>query len=279
MRYQLTLRLLGTIACCAILGCQPSQRVSSPADSSDGEATRSADSDEAGTPAPSGERNSAPAAHAEGQGERPSAPATILAVSDQKRSNKPNQLTKAAKADRRGPATDVRPSPETELPSESTSATAADAEARTEVRETFFPNGATRRQWIVKILPDGTEVEHGEALVWYDNGQVKLQGEYVDGVREGLWLSWHPNGNNRGQGRLYRNRRYGTWIMWDDNGQKRSEVSYDVGLRHGRSTVWDADGNVIETGEYVRKKKHGTWITYVDGEKTETEWVKGVQVE
>ncbi len=66
--------------------------------------------------------------------------------------------------------------------------------------------------------------------------------------------------------------------MWHKNGQKRSEAAYELGLAHGRSTSWDEDGNVIATGEYVRKKKHGTWITYVDGEKTETEWVNGVEV-
>ena len=279
MRYQQTLRLLGSIACCAILGCQPNQRVSSTADNSDREVTRSPDSDEAGTPAPAGDSGSAQAAHAEGQGERPSEAATISTVSDQKRSNKPSQLTEAAKAGRRGPAADVPPSIETELPSGSMSATAAGTEAPTEVRETFFPNGSTMRQWIVKILPDGTEVEHGESLMWYDDGQVKMQGEYLDGVREGLWRSWYSDGRMRGEGRLHRNKRVGTWTMWHDNGQKRIETTYDKGLAHGRSTSWDADGNVIETGEYVRKKKHGIWITYVDGEKTETEWVNGVRVE
>lgn len=230
MKDQQTLRFLGSIACCAILGCQPGQGVSSTADSFEHEAIRSPDSGEADTPVPAGDSDSAQVANAAVQDEQPSAPA-------------------------------------------------GGAETPTEVRETFFPNGATRRQWLVKVLPDGTEVEHGEALLWYDNGQVKLQGEYVDGVREGLWLAWHSNGNDRGKGRLYRGRRMGTWTMWDEKGQKRSEVAYEVGLRHGRSIVWDADGKVTETGEYVRKKKHGTWVTYVDGEKTETEWVKGVQVE
>lgn len=279
MRYQHTLRLLGSIACCAVLGCQPSQPVSSTTHNSDREATRSTDSDEAGTPAPVGDRGSAQAADAGGQGERPSGPATILTVSDQKRSNKPSQLTNTAGTGKRGPAADFPPSIETELPSESTPAAAADSEGQTEVRETFYGDGSTRRQWIVKILPDGTEVEHGEALLWHQNGQVWLQGEYVDGVRQGLWLSWHPNGNKRGEGRLHLNRRIGTWIRWDEKGQKRSEAAYELGLAHGKSTVWDEDGNVIETGEYVRRKKHGTWIKYVDGEKTETEWVNGVLVE
>lgn len=276
MKHQLTLRLLGSIACCVILGCQPSQRVSSTADNSDREVTRSPESDEAGTLAPLGDSGSAQAAHAEGQGERPSAPADISTVSNQQRSRKPSQQTRIG---RRGSATDVRPSIEPAPPSGSTSAAAAGAEVSTEVRETFYPSGSTRRQWIVKILPDGTEVEHGESLIWYEDGQVKMQGEYLDGVREGLWRSWYLDGKMRGEGRLHRDRRVGTWTMWHDNGQKRSEAAYEVGLTHGRSTVWDADGKVIKTGEYVRGKKYGIWITYVDGEKIETEWINDVQVE
>ncbi len=279
MRYQQTLRLLGSIACCAILGCQPDQGVSSSADKSAGQATRAPDSDETGMPAAAGNSDSAQAARTEWREDRPSAAPAISTVSDGQQAKRPSQLTKASGVGRKGRVTDVAPSLETELPSASRSATTAASEEPTEVRETFFPNGATRRQWLVKVLPDGTEVEHGEALLWYDNGQVKLQGEYVDGEREGLWLSWHSNGENRGEGRLHRGRHIGTWIMWDENGQKRSEVTYEVGLKHGRSTVWDADGNVVSTGEYVRKKKHGVWVTYVDGEKTETEWVKGVKVE
>ncbi len=279
MKYKQTLLFLVSLACCATLGCERNEPASSTPDNSGSKAMRSPVSDEAGTLAPAGNSGSAQAADAAGQDERPSAPPAISTGSDQQQDKKPNQPVQAGGVGRQSLATDVAPSLETERPSGSTSEPVADAELPTEVRETFFPNGATRRQWLVKVLPDGTEVEHGEALLWYDNGQVKLQGEYVDGVREGLWLSWHSNGKNRGEGRLHRNRRFGTWIMWDENGQKRSEATYEVGLKHGRATVWDADGKVVSTGEYVRKKKHGIWVTYVDGEKTETEWVKGVKVE
>ncbi len=276
MRHQQTFRLLASIACCAVLGCKPDQQVPSTTKSSDREATRSPGSDKAGTAAPSGDSGSAQAAHAEGQEERPSAPATVSAVSAQKRNKKPSPLTKTGGGK---PATKIAPSLETELQSGSAPATAAGEEAPTEMRETFHPNGSTMRQWIVKILPDGTEVEHGESLIWYDDGQVKMQGEYFDGVRTGLWRSWYSDGIMRGEGRLHLDKRFGTWTMWHENGQKRIETPYDKGLSHGRSTSWDADGNVLKTGEYVRGKKHGVWITYVDGEKTETEWINDVQVE
>ncbi len=299
MNRTMIMRLLGSVACCVIFGCRPSPEAPSREGDPDGVSAVSARPDEETDQPRSIDSGGERAAQAESQNESDSvqassppdqpptpapattgaAPAGTPVADDDKPSKKPGQLTKAGGTIANGPAPVRTPTIETETKKPSTPVESADEDQPTEVRETFFPNGATRRQWIVKVLPDGTEVEHGEALLWYDNGQVKLQGEYVDGVREGLWLSWHPNGNNRGEGRLHRDRRIGTWIMWHDNGRKRSEGTYDKGLKHGRSTAWDADGNVIKTGEYVRNKKHGIWINYVDGEKTETEWVNGVQVE
>ena len=276
MRHQQTFRLLASIACCAVLGCQPDKQTPSTTKNSDREVTRSPETDEAGTPAPSSERNSPQTAHAEEQDEHPSAPPIVSVVSDQKQSKPPSQLTKTGGA---RPAAKNLPSLQTELQSESPPRSASDEEAPTEMRETFHENGALLRQWIVKILPDGTEVEHGESLIRYDDGQVKMQGEYFDGVRTGLWRSWYSDGIMRGEGQLHMDRRVGTWVMWYASGQKRIETPYETGLSHGTSTSWDEDGKVMETGEYVRGKKHGIWITYVDGEKTETEWVKGVEVE
>ena len=218
MRHQQTFRLLASIAFCAVLGCEPDKQAPATTKTSDREATPSPKSVEAGTPAPSGKRNSAQTAHAEKQDEHPSAPPIVLAVADEKPS--PSTKTGGAK-----PAAKNPPSLETELESESPPPTAAVEEVPTEVRESFHDNGSLLRQWIVKILPDGTEVEHGESLIRYDDGQVKMQGEYFDGVRTGLWRSWYADGIMRGEGRLHMDRRVGTWTMWGEKGQKRSEVA------------------------------------------------------
>lgn len=280
MRHQQTFRLLASIACCAVLGCQPDEQAPSTAKNSSREATPSPKSGEADTPAPAGERNSAQTADAEKPDERPSAPPVASAISDQKQSKKPSKKpSPSIKTGGEKPATKNPPSLQADLQPESPPPSAAGEEAPTELRETFHANGATMKQWIVKILPDGTEVEHGESLSLYDDGQPKMQGEYLDGVRTGLWRSWYSNGIMRGEGRLLLDRRTGTWSMWHDNGQKRISTPYEMGLSHGTSTSWDEDGNVMETGEYVRGKKHGIWITYVDGERIETQWIKDVKVD
>lgn len=152
---------------------------------------------------------------------------------------------------------------------------AKDGGVKTEDRETFWPDGSLKRQWMVKIRADGTEVEHGPWRRWHENGQLYLAGQYVDGKRNGEWLSWHLNGEKRGQGTFSRNFRIGTWTMWYDTGQKRGESNHDRGLLHGRITKWDEQGNVLETGEYFRNKKHGTWVAFDGDSKTVTTWERG----
>ena len=142
-------------------------------------------------------------------------------------------------------------------------------------REEFWPDGSLRKQWIIKIRADGTEVEHGPWRRWHENGQLYLAGEYEDGKRDGEWLSWHLNGEKRGQGTFRRNFRLGTWTMWYDSGQKRGESNHDRGLLHGRSTKWGEQGNVVETGEYFRNKKHGMWEAFDGDTKTVTTWDHG----
>lgn len=142
-------------------------------------------------------------------------------------------------------------------------------------REEFWPDGSLRKQWIVKMRADGTEVEHGPWRRWHENGQLYLVGEYEDGKRNGEWLSWHLNGEKRGQGTFRRDFRIGPWTMWYDSGQKRGVSNHDRGLLHGRATKWDEQGNVLETGEYFRNKKHGVWESFSGDTKTEITWERG----
>jgi hypothetical protein len=145
-----------------------------------------------------------------------------------------------------------------------------------ETRRTTHKNGALRREWHVKRMSDGSTVEHGRWSAWHNNGELYLDGEYVNGVRHGPWPSWHVNGQLRGSGQFEYGNKVGTWIYWDDTGRKRHEWSYLDDKKHGRATDWDEHGKVTASGEYVNGLKHGPWIEVdAQGQETETHWVNG----
>jgi antitoxin component YwqK of YwqJK toxin-antitoxin module len=57
---------------------------------------------------------------------------------------------------------------------------------------------------------------------FYENGQVKREGTYVDGDWEGNWKTYHDNGQ----------------VMWERN--------YNYGEKDGRETFYHRDGELFD---------------------------------
>lgn len=53
----------------------------------------------------------------------------------------------------------------------------------------FFPNG---NKWGIHTWENG--VRHGESFEWYDNGNLKDRGKYVDGEKHGKWENYSRKG-------------------------------------------------------------------------------------
>lgn len=114
---------------------------------------------------------------------------------------------------------------------------------------------------------------HGVQTKWYRSGQKQEEGNFIDGVKDGLWTTWCENGTMRQQigtsvnapgrfdgpvkswdcrtGRLNRNDTYRAGVKmtteeyWE-NGQLRSRCSYVNGRDEGAScTSYSSDGKVI----------------------------------
>jgi len=70
----------------------------------------------------------------------------------------------------------------------------------------------------------------------YNDGQIKIKGQYKNGLRDSLWTSYYPNGI------------------------KQSENYYSDSLLHGNSVTYYKNGNVRYTGFYLEGKQHGKWV-------------------
>ena len=89
----------------------------------------------------------------------------------------------------------------------------------------------------------------GLAREWYDNGQVKNEGEYKEGKSHGLWTYWRENGQKSDEitfkDGIYDGRR----AHWYENGQKGQEGVFKDGKMVGEWHYWSRDGQKRETGE------------------------------
>lgn len=72
----------------------------------------------------------------------------------------------------------------------------------------------------------------------YPNGNIKIEGDIVNGIRQGNWISYYENGN------------------------KWSECDYDFGEKNGIYRTFYPNGNPKIHGIYKKNKKVDVWFFY-----------------
>lgn len=79
---------------------------------------------------------------------------------------------------------------------------------------------------------------NGEASTYYNSGELKRKGNYLDSQYHGIWTQWYKNGN------------------------KEFEIAYSNGKMKGDYTIWYRNGEIKEKGTYEDNYKTGTWTIY-----------------
>ncbi|MFH1004387.1 MAG: hypothetical protein V1781_02670 [Bacteroidota bacterium] len=92
------------------------------------------------------------------------------------------------------------------------------------------------------VIEKNPPTQYGDYIVKYPSGIIKMKGFYVNGKREGQWVSFFENGN------------------------VQSEGFFKAGLRDGRTTVYYESGKKYYDGFYKDGKEAGKWIFYDEQE-------------
>ena len=93
-------------------------------------------------------------------------------------------------------------------------------------------------------LPRGSKVKNGGTAQWYQNGQLKHQGQFKEGQPVGRFIWWHANGNKHIQGIYTDGKKNRTWTWWHKNGIKKTEGTYQDDQPVGIWRAWHSDGNL-----------------------------------
>lgn len=78
----------------------------------------------------------------------------------------------------------------------------------------------------------------------------------------GIYKELHPNGKLKITGNLVKNIRQGLWISYYQDGKVWSETNYSDGKKHGKSTSYYTNGNLRYLGHFTEDKKDGQWFFY-----------------
>ena len=95
--------------------------------------------------------------------------------------------------------------------------------------------------------------KEGPWVSYWENGQLKMKGDYGDRGREGPWVSYWENGQLEMKGD-YRDRgREGPWVSYWENGQLEMKGDYKNGKTEGPWVGYNEDGTVNEKNTVTYK--------------------------
>jgi antitoxin component YwqK of YwqJK toxin-antitoxin module len=89
-------------------------------------------------------------------------------------------------------------------------------------------------------------------VAYYESGQKRQEGGFVDGSRDGRWRYWYEDGTLWVDGYYQKGARSGPVKYYHPNGEKKSEGYYEQGIRTGVWKFWDERGRELKVINYDR---------------------------
>jgi len=88
-------------------------------------------------------------------------------------------------------------------------------------------------------------VKQGRHRTLYENGQIRHEENFLDGLFHGRSKSYFENGQLRFEDNYLLGLSHDAHKSWDENGQLKYETNYLDGLKHGLNRGWDENGQLI----------------------------------
>tara|TARA_A100001011_G_C13725318_1_gene601283 strand:- start:26 stop:532 length:507 start_codon:yes stop_codon:yes gene_type:complete len=97
-------------------------------------------------------------------------------------------------------------------------------------------------------------IKNGVHKIWYENGQLKYQGNYINGKPDGVYKSWYKNGQLKMEVDYRNGKKDGLVKTWYKNGQLETETEYKNDKKDGLEYIWFENGKLkwvwdIKNGE------------------------------
>ena len=94
-------------------------------------------------------------------------------------------------------------------------------------------------------------------------------GEFVEGKKDGPWVSYYANGRKMSEGAYHAGEKDGPWVQYWPNGNLKSEATFSNGKYTGLYRCFYENGNKQWEGYYnpIRGNsadgtKEGVWLAY-----------------
>jgi uncharacterized protein len=97
-----------------------------------------------------------------------------------------------------------------------------------------FIDGQEDGQWFSEVnncKENGTYRDGKKEGVWktFIDGKLSFEGNYVDGLPDGLHTYYWGNGKTKEKGKYIAGKKEGDWILYDEEGLKLITITYEDG--------------------------------------------------
>lgn len=120
----------------------------------------------------------------------------------------------------------------------------------------FIATGA-----LAEDCPKGTRVKDAGPPITLEFS-CAWKGGPAKGQRHGPYIRYFENGQEREKGTYVDGGKFGTWKYWHATGELAGEIGYLHGKRHGPFRNYSPKGDTLVEGSFFNGKKHGEWRTH-----------------
>jgi len=117
-----------------------------------------------------------------------------------------------------------------------------------EVVNEFYENGQAKIVMTYKVQMGDSIPLH--EIQYHKDGSVLLEGDYIDGLREGEWISHYADGTIWSKGYFLKGKRTGKSWVYYPSGKLRMKGSYENGKKVGKWFVYNEEGVVVTEDEF-----------------------------
>ena len=127
----------------------------------------------------------------------------------------------------------------------------------------YYRDGNIALKWTMAIEPSEIDTITDKRQ-YYHSGQLKSQVFFRNDHRYGRWTWYYENGQLRLEENFVDGLLEGPNLRFYENGQLRSEQFYQNDRYHGAAEYYYESGQLERKGNYMNGKANGTWISYFE---------------
>lgn len=117
-------------------------------------------------------------------------------------------------------------------------------------------------QWCEKVDAGGKPMRHGPYFKFHSNGQKAVQGTFVNGKANGLFVFWLPDGSKAEEKGYQNGQLSGVYVKYGKENQKVIEGRYFNGKKNGKFSYWGKAGRLKQEASFRENIKDGVWTTF-----------------